>query len=215
MRKTGKRKGKIKYFSIIVFLLLALAVIPIYQVITADKALKIDELYDMEVPNYVDVKYIPNDTNHSRTGEELSEVKNIVIHYVGNPATTAKQNHNYFSTEGVKVNSHFLIGLDGECIQCIPLYERSSASNWRNIDTISIEVCHPDSSGKFNEKTTDMLIKLTAWLLDTCRLDESAVIRHYDITGKLCPKYFVENEDEWNAFKTSIKTELKNLKKAK
>lgn len=215
MRKTGKRKRKTKYLAVVFFLLLALAVIPIYRAVTADKPLKIEELYDITLPEYVDVDYIPNDSNHSRTGEELSAVKNIVIHYVGNPGTTAKQNRNYFSTEGVKVNSHFLIGLDGECIQCIPIYERSSASNWRNNDTISIEVCHPDSSGKFNKETTDTLIKLTAWLLDTCWLDETAVIRHYDITGKLCPLYFVENEDEWNAFKSSVKAELENVKKSK
>lgn len=85
MRKTGKRKRKTKYLAVVFFLLLALAVIPIYRAVTADKPLKIEELYDITLPEYVDVDYIPNDSNHSRTGEELSAVKNIVIHYVGNP----------------------------------------------------------------------------------------------------------------------------------
>ena len=30
------------------------------------------------------------------------------------------------------------------------------------------------------------------------------VIRHYDVTGKDCPKYFVEHEDAWNAFKEDV-----------
>ena len=30
------------------------------------------------------------------------------------------------------------------------------------------------------------------------------VIRHYDVTGKACPKYYVENEDEWLIFKEDL-----------
>ena len=30
------------------------------------------------------------------------------------------------------------------------------------------------------------------------------VIRHYDVNGKNCPKYFVEHEDAWLAFKTDL-----------
>ena len=30
------------------------------------------------------------------------------------------------------------------------------------------------------------------------------VIRHYDVTGKDCPKYFVEHEEAWNAFKANV-----------
>jgi len=38
------------------------------------------------------------------------------------------------------------------------------------------------------------------------------VIRHYDITGKICPKYFVENEDAWKQFKSDVKAVLDNAK---
>ena len=95
------------------------------------------------------------------------------------------------------MSAHFVVGLEGEVIQCVPLDEQSSASNDRNPDTISIEVCHPDSSGKFNDKTYGALVKLTAWLCDEFHLDEKDVIRHYDITGKNCPKYFVEHPKAW------------------
>ena len=30
------------------------------------------------------------------------------------------------------------------------------------------------------------------------------VIRHYDVTGKNCPKYFVEHEDAWETFKENV-----------
>ena len=30
------------------------------------------------------------------------------------------------------------------------------------------------------------------------------VIRHYDVTGKNCPKYYVEHEDAWKQFKVDV-----------
>ncbi len=174
--------------------------------INANRVSVVEKLYNTAVPEYVDVQYIPKGLLHSRSAIELSDVKNIVIHYVGNPNTTAQQNHDYFASSGTEVNSHFVVGLDGEVIQCIPLYERSSASNWRNKDTISIEVCHPDKSGKFYDVTLKSLKELTAWLCKTCKLDAKDVIRHYDITEKLCPLYFVENEDEWELFKSDVQS---------
>lgn len=163
-------------------------------------------LKTLEVPQYVDVQLI--NKGSSRTGVKMNEINNIVVHYVGNPNTSAQNNRDYFNKEDTNVCSHFVIGLDGEIIQCIPLDEKSNASNNRNLDTISIEVCHPDDTGKFNEDTYDSLVKLTAWLCDNSGLDEDDVIRHYDITGKVCPKYFVENESAWYFFKKDIQLKL-------
>lgn len=138
----------------------------------------------------------------------------MVIHYVGNPNTTAQANRNYFESlssgaEGVYASSHFVVGLEGEVIQCIPLTEISYASNERNGDTVSIEVCHPDETGAFAPVTYDRLVELTAWLCRTFRLDpETEVIRHYDVTGKVCPKYYVENPDAWDAFRADVAAEM-------
>ena len=98
-----------------------------------------------------------------------------------------------------------MVGLEGEVSQCIPLDEKSSATNERNIDTISIEVCHPDETGQFTEASYTSLVKLTAWLCDHEHIGRDRVIRHYDVTGKLCPLYFVEHEDAWNQFKQDVK----------
>ena len=162
----------------------------------------------LETPEYVDVQLI--NLGFARTGVKLVEINNIVIHYVGNPNTTAQNNRDYFNKPNTEVCSHFVIGLDGEIIQCVPLDEKSNASNNRNLDTVSIEVCHPDKSGKFNNTTYNSLVKLTAWLCDNSRLKANDVIRHYDITGKECPKYFVDNTSEWKIFLDDVKQELKN-----
>ena len=154
---------------------------------------------DEPAPDWVDVQIVPINGS-GRRGVPLEDIQDIVIHYVGNPGTTAQQNHDFYDQPTTTVSSHFLIGLDGEIIQCIPLDEKSSASNDRNIDTLSIEVCHPDETGKFNQASYDSLVKLTAWLCDYTGIGRDQVIRHYDITGKLCPLYFVEHKDAWNQF---------------
>ena len=164
---------------------------------------KVLKLAVTEIPDWIDQQIIDVDGD-SRRGVPLKDIRDIVVHYVGNPGTTARQNRDYYANPSSEVSSHFIIGLDGEIIQCIPLYEKSSASNYRNKDTISIEVCHPDASGKFTDAAYESLVKLTAWLCDVCGLDESHIIRHYDITGKQCPLYFVTHEDVWEQFKRDV-----------
>ena len=149
---------------------------------------------------------------YSRPGIPTDPITAIVIHYLANPGTTAQQNRDYFEnlkdTHLTKASSHFIIGLDGEIIQCIPLDEISYASNERNSDTISIECCHRKENGKFTKKTYKSLVKLTTWLCASYGIPSSDVIRHYDVTGKLCPLYFVRHEDAWTEFLSDIQKKL-------
>ena len=43
-------------------------------------------------------------------------------------------------------------------------------------------------------------------------LNENDVIRHYDVTGKICPKYFVEHENAWKQFRKDVKKALEKSK---
>ena len=95
-------------------------------------------------------------------------------------------------------------GLDGEVLQNIPLNEIAYCSNQRNDDTISIECCHPDDSGVFTPETYDALVRLTRWLMEEYRLDSSQVLRHYDVTGKICPRAFVEDPAAWAQFLADV-----------
>ena len=153
-----------------------------------------------ETPDWITVELLPLN-EFSRPGTPLEEVNGIVIHYVGNPGTTAAQNHSFFTnlaqTGETYASSHFLVGLDGEVLQNVPLNEVAYCSNQRNDDTISIECCHPDDSGEFTSATYESLVSLTRWLMEEYGLDTSQVIRHYDVTGKLCPKAFVEHPEEY------------------
>ena len=191
-----------RFFRFILLLVLLVVGWHVYQneIIPREKVF---ELAATSAPDWVDQQIIKVDGD-SRRGVMLEGVRNIVIHYVGNPGTTAQQNRDYYASRSSEVSSHFVIGLKGEIIQCIPLHEKSSASNHRNKDTISIEVCHPDESGKFTDASYQSLVKLTAWLLDVCDLDSNDVIRHYDITGKQCPLYFVTHEDAWKKYLQAV-----------
>ena len=152
---------------------------------------------------------------YSRPGIALKTVKGIVVHYTANPGSSAMANRNYFEnlkeSQDRKVSSHFVVGLDGEIIQCIPTKEIAYASNDRNTDTLSIECCHPDETGEFTEDTYDSLVQLTAWLCKRFSLDRDDVIRHFDVTGKNCPRYFVEREDAWEQFKEDVQTRKKEI----
>lgn len=170
--------------------------------------------YEVPKPD-IEEAFLSINTN-SRPAFALEQVKGVVIHYTANPGTDAKANRDYFENRKnmpdqiqYKVSSHFIIGLDGTIIQCIPLNEIAYASNDRNKDTISIECCHPDKIGKFNAKTRQSLIRLTAWLCGTYDIPQEQVIRHYDVTGKLCPKYYVKHPKKWKKLKQDIFEEMK------
>ena len=167
--------------------------------------LELDEL------NWVEQEFLPLN-EYSRPGTRLEQVNGIVIHNIGNPGTTAMQNRNFFAnlaiTHETKVSSNFIVCLDGTILQCVPVDEVAYASNERNDDTISIEVCHPDDTGQFTHESYISAIRLTAWLCDKFGLTTDDVIRHYDVQGKECPRYFVENEDAWETFRADVEREM-------
>ena len=136
----------------------------------------------------------------------------MAIHYTANPGATAQQNRDYFEnlkdSHITQASSHFIVGLEGEIIQCIPSSEMSYATNERNVDTLSIECCHKDETGQFTQETYDSLVELTAWLCGKFNLPVENVIRHYDVTGKECPIYYVKNEDAWKRFKEDVQKYL-------
>lgn len=159
---------------------------------------------------------------HARPGTKMVP-KGIVVHYVGNPGSSAIGNRNYFENSGV-ASAHYIIDISGEIIRCIPDNEiawhagRSYGSKWdaiaktNNSRFIGIENCHPDATGKFGDKTRTALIELCA---DLCKKygfsAQNDVYRHYDVTGKSCPLWHVRNPAEWEKLKSDIAQKLNQL----
>ena len=205
-----KKKTKLQFYwleSAVLLVLAAAIILRISDFVKERNAEPVKKVVQ-DAPEY-DVQLLTVN-EYSRPGIERDEINGIVIHYTANPGSTAQQNRDYFEglkdTHTTKASSHFIIGLEGEIIQCIPTSEIAYASNNRNSDTISIECCHEDETGEFNEETYDSLVHLVAWLCGKFDLDTDDVIRHYDVTGKECPLYFVEHEDAWEQFKEDIDT---------
>ena len=102
-----------------------------------------------------------------------------------------------------------------------------------NSNTISIEICSsckygyslavPNHEGwYFTEEVLDNAVKLTKLLMQQYGIPIGRVVRHYDITGKLCPalvgwndhyimsndgksKIRKNNSEQWKAFKARLK----------
>ncbi len=154
----------------------------------------------------------------SRPGDKVDAVEYIVIHYLGNPKTTAQQNHDYFESlkdlQDVSMSANFVIGIEGEIIECVPPGEIAYASNSMNHLSVSIENCHLDDSGRFTEETYESCVHLTAYLVEEYGLERENIIRHYDVTGKECPLYYVEHEDKWEKFRDDVMDYIEECRNA-
>ncbi|MGF6990915.1 N-acetylmuramoyl-L-alanine amidase [Lachnospiraceae bacterium PM6-15] len=210
----SKRQRQIFLARICFFVLLALLlVLVLFRCVKGDG--KYQEIESPEVDaTKPEIEVALLDVNpYSRPGIETNKIRNIVIHYTANPGSSAMDNRNYF--QGLKdsgatsVSSNFVVGIEGEIVQCVPTWEVAYASNDRNIDSVSIEMCHQDESGKPTQATYDSLVQLCAWLCLKFELTPEEVIRHYDVTGKNCPKYFVEDEAAFVRLKEDIQAALK------
>lgn len=152
----------------------------------------------------------------------------IVVHWTGNPNTTAKNNRDYFAgycrKSSIYASAHYTIGLAGEIIRCVPeneiayhaggesytefakkaFYDIAHVKVYPHNKCIGIEVCHPDWTGKFTNETYESLVWLVSDIAKRNSISVDKIIRHYDVTGKTCPKWFVDHEDEWGSFKEKV-----------
>lgn len=166
-----------------------------------------------------DIDYQPLSINdYSRPGEKVDSIDYIVIHYLANPKTTAQQNHDYFESlkdlQNTSMSANFVVGIEGEIIECVPPGEIAYASNSMNHLSVSIENCHLDESGRFTHETYNSCVHLTAYLAAKYDIDREHIIRHYDVTGKECPLYYVEHEDKWEEFRDDVMAYIEECKAA-
>lgn len=165
----------------------------------------------------------------SRPGKKLVSIKGIVVHWTGNPDLDAEGHARYFKSLADQdphddkfdryAGAHYFIGTAGDIIQLIPDNEvayhvGAKSYNEATLDKfnttypnnclIGIELCHPDWSGEFTEETWNSAMMLIGYLLEEYDLTLSDVVRHYDVTGKLCPKWFVDDEKAYEKFRDDL-----------
>ena len=89
----------------------------------------------------------------------------------------------------------------------------------KNKNSIGIEVCSTNKAGyitfandknySFSDAAVKNTLELVRYLMDKYDIDADHVIRHYDVTGKLCPGIYGWNADSgsekyWKAFKKQL-----------
>jgi hypothetical protein len=66
--------------------------------------------------------------------------------------------------------------------------------------------CKKDANGKwyFEDTTVKNTIALTNQLMEKYKIDIDHVIRHFDVTGKICPEPYVRDGIAWENFKKML-----------
>ncbi|MDO4321543.1 MAG: peptidoglycan recognition family protein [Lachnospiraceae bacterium] len=242
MRNNGRRKRRIRWDHILIWIFtiiltvvaiwLLLRMIPkddtdVDALLNESASVKLEAIEETEAETEKPKNPVPRPdideqlltiNEYSRPGDKVDAVENVVIHYLGNPKTTAQQNHDYFESlkdlQNVSMSANFVVGIEGEIIECVPPGEIAYASNSMNHLSISIENCHLDDSGRFTEETYESCVHLTAYLVAEYGLKRENIIRHYDVTGKECPLYYVEHEDKWEKFRDDVMNYIEECREA-
>lgn len=151
-----------------------------------------------------------------------SQIKYLVIHYTGNDGDKAANNAAYFQNNVVKTSAHYFVD-DTTVWRSVPELRVAWAVGGKkyanaektgggtmygvitNTNSISIELCDTvrDGSYQATEATLSNAAALARELMGRYSIPVGRVYRHFDVSGKHCPSYFV-NADNWDAFKRRL-----------
>ena len=158
--------------------------------------------------------------NLNRLGD-TSRIKYIVIHYVG-ATGGAEANCRYYASKYIGASAHYYVGFGGEIWQSVEdgdIAWHCGATAYRhpecrNSNSIGIELCVRNKGSQaaesrdwyFEEATVTAATMLTRELMEKYGVPADRVIRHYDVTGKICPNPYVYNHTAhtWEAFKAAL-----------
>lgn len=163
-------------------------------------------------------------TNFNHESGKVSRIKYIVIHYVG-ALGGAKANCEYYAERNRNASAHYFVDFDGSIWQSVEdkniAWHCGSASGYkhvecRNANSIGIEMCvrkantktlyENDKDWYFEDATVKSTIELTKMLIQKYKIPAERILRHYDVTGKICPNPFVYNHTKhtWSSFKNAL-----------
>ncbi len=154
----------------------------------------------------------------------VDRIKYIVIHYVG-ALGGAEANCKYYASQYIGASAHYYVGFNGEVWQSVEdkdIAWHCGAKAYmhpecRNGNSLGIELCVRNNGSLadtsrdwyFEDATIREGIELTKTLMEKYDVPADRVIRHYDVTGKICPNPYVYNHTRhtWDAFKAALVVE--------
>lgn len=161
--------------------------------------------------NYT-IDHIPKSTPYNRRPGLPMTPTTITIHNTGNPSSTARNERAWLTNpSNDRTASYHIVVDEHEAIECIPLNEVAWHAGDGNGDgnrkSIGIEICE---SGDY-AKTLDNAATLVAKLLKERGWGVDRLRRHYDWSGKICPRLMYDGGrwSGWIAFKNMVDHKLK------
>ncbi len=153
--------------------------------------------------------------NHGGT-RDTGDIRYLVVHYTGNKGDTAKNNALYFSRDVAKASAHYFVD-ESEIWQsveenvvawhCGGELQGSGGHKFHrlctNSNSIGVEICMLDKQGALRQGSMDNALPLLRALMAKYNIPADRVIRHYDVTGKLCPQPLVSAK-AWDSFKKGL-----------
>lgn len=142
--------------------------------------------------------------------------KYIVIHYTANNGDTALGNCKYFYSADRGSSAHYFVDETGvwQCVNDGDVAWHCGASSYkhpycRNNNSIGIELCsRKDDNYYFKDETVNNAAELVRKLMAKYSVPIENVIRHYDVTGKICPEPFVRDIKAWQDFKERVADDM-------
>lgn len=164
---------------------------------------------------------IANKANYG-SKRKTSTIKYIVVHYTANDGDTDEANAKYFKNNIVKASAHYFVD-DDSITQSVPddyvaysvggtKYANTKGASFygkcTNANSLSFELCDTKKNGKydFTDATINNAVDMIKKKMKEYNVTIDRVIRHYDVTGKICPKPFVDDESKWKSFKNKLTT---------
>lgn len=150
--------------------------------------------------------YLPK-PHPARPGLALSYPTSITIHWIGPYPKQSVYDPRYWwlkgpDGKGLQASSHYIVK-DDNVLECIPTGEVAwHCGSTGNFTSIGIEVIPMNIEGEFSTETIDTLRALLS------KLPKLELKRHYDWTGKDCPRWytpaFAEGEARWEELKKEL-----------
>ncbi len=166
----------------------------------------------------MNIPFLQANSSNFYSGRGGNSIKYIVMHYTANNGDTAMNNAQYFHNNIVQASAHYFVD-ENSVVQSV----RDSDGAWHcggslessqhplhnicmNRNSLGVEMCSDKVNGKYviTAQTVDRAVELVKYLMAKYGIDVDHVVRHYDVTGKLCPEPWVRDESQWKSFKERL-----------
>ena len=166
----------------------------------------------------MNIPFVPADPSNYYSGRGGNSIKYIVMHYTANDGDTDEGNAHYFQGAGRRASAHYFVDEDS-----VTQSVRDRDAAWHcggdlesshhplrgicmNRNSLGVEMCSDIVGGKYTitPQTVDRAVELVKYLMAKYGIDVDHVVRHYDVTGKLCPEPWVRDESLWRKFKARL-----------